>query len=432
MLKKFFQYVIPSMLTFLVNGIYVSVDGFFVGRTVGDIGLASINLAWPLAAVILAIGTGIGVGGSVNMSKYLGAGNKDKADRALGNTIILLLFASLVLTVGLFFFGRPLLKLMGATGEVLEMCHIYIRVLAFGTTVQVLGTGIIPLLRNQNKPITAMILSITNFAIDTVFSGVFVMLLGLGVKGAAIGTVLGQLVIFIPAVIILFKKENRVASKYYKLAKGSVWKIIRVGLPIIGLSFIPNVTILITNLQALKYGGTVAIASYAVISYVLCIGQLLAQGVGEGSQPLISYYFGAGDKKVVDQLRKWTYITSAGLSTFVMIIIVIFNSLIPSFYGASAETAEVLKVALLITSLSLPLFAYSRTTTEYFNAIGESRYASIMVYGEVIVALPITAILLPILFDLNCVWGIIVVVQILMLLVGLVLRKKSNAYRRTL
>ncbi len=428
MLKKFIKYVIPSMLTFVVNGIYVSVDGFFVGRTVGDIGLGSINLAWPLAAVILAIGTGIGVGGSVNMSKHLGAGNKDKADRALGNTIILLILSSILLSVALFFFGKPLLQLMGATGEVLEMCHSYIRVLAYGTIVQVLGTGIIPLLRNQNKPMTAMILSIANFAIDTVFSGVFVMMLGLGVKGAAIGTVLGQLIIVIPSLLLLFKKNNRVASKYYKLEKDSVWKIIRVGLPIMGLSFIPNVTILITNLQAIKYGGTVAIASYAVISYVLCIGQLLAQGVGEGSQPLISYYFGAKDKKAVDQLRKWTYITSVGLSAFAMIVIILLNSVIPTFYGASVETAEVLEVALLITALSLPLFAYSRSTTEYFNAIGESRYASIMVYGEVLVALPITAILLPVIFDLNGVWGIIVAVQFIMLLVGIVLRKKSKAF----
>lgn len=426
MLKKYLKYVIPTMLTFLVNGIYVSVDGFFVGRTVGDVGLGSINLAWPLAALILAIGTGIGVGGSVNMSKHLGAGNKDKADKALGNTIVLLVLSAIILSIILLLFGKPLLQLMGADGEVLEMSHTYIRVLAFGAIIQVLGTGITPLLRNQNRPMVAMILSVSNFVIDTVCSGVFVMLLGLGVKGAAIGTVIGQLVIVIPALVILFNKENRISLKYYKLYKDNVWKIIKVGLPIMGLSFIPNVTILIINIQAVKYGGTVAIASYAVISYILSIGQLLAQGVGEGSQPLISYYFGAKDKNAVKQLRNWAYITSIGVSTLAMILIILLNSLIPKFYGASAETAKVLESALLIASLSLPLFAYSRSTTEYFNAIEESKYSSIMVYGEVLVALPISALILPLIFDLNGVWSTLVAVQLIMLFVGVFLRKKNK------
>ena len=135
MFKKFFQYVIPSMLTFLVNGIYVSIDGFFVGRTVGDVGLASINVAWPLAALILAIGTGIGVGGSVIMSAHSGAGNKDKADKALGNTIMLLIVSSVLLSIFLLLLDKKLLQLMGAEDDILEMGHTYIRIMAYGTII---------------------------------------------------------------------------------------------------------------------------------------------------------------------------------------------------------------------------------------------------------------------------------------------------------
>ncbi len=427
MFKKFIQYVIPSMLTFLVNGIYVSIDGFFVGRTVGDVGLASINVAWPLAALILAIGTGIGVGGSVIMSAHSGAGNKDKADKALGNTILLLIVSSVLLSIFLLLLDKKLLQLMGAEGEILEMGHTYIRIMAYGTIIQVLGTGITPLLRNRNKPMTAMVLSISNFVIDTICSGVFVMLLGLGVKGAAIGTVIGQLVIVIPAILILFKKENRVASKYYRLHKDNILRIIRAGLPIMGLSFIPNVTILIINRQAVNYGGTTAIASFAVISYVLCIGQLLAQGVGEGSQPLISYYFGAGDRNKVHQLRKWTYITAIGISIFAMLLVILLRNVIPEFYGASVETAKVLETALLFSSFSLPLFAFSRVTTEYLNAINESKYSSLMVYGEVLAALPAAAVVLPLLFGLNGVWAAIVVVQLIMVIAGIILMRRNKA-----
>ena len=190
MKKEFLKYVIPSMITFLVTGIYVSVDGFFVGRTVGDIGLASVSFAWPIAALILAVGTGIGMGGAVNVSVHMGAGNKEKADKFLGNTITALLIASVALTVMLLMLGKPLLLLMGAKGELLELSSKYVCILAGGAILQVFGSGIPPLLRNKNKAWIAMILMVMNFVIDTTLSGVLVMLFKLGVAGAAWATLL--------------------------------------------------------------------------------------------------------------------------------------------------------------------------------------------------------------------------------------------------
>ncbi len=87
MKRDFFKYVIPSVISLLFTGIYVSVDGLFVGRAVGDAGIAAINIAWPIAAVILAAGTGLGMGGAINISHHLGAGRKELADKALGNTL---------------------------------------------------------------------------------------------------------------------------------------------------------------------------------------------------------------------------------------------------------------------------------------------------------------------------------------------------------
>lgn len=414
------------MITFLVSGIYISVDGFFVGRTAGDMGLGSINIAWPLAALILAVGTGIGMGGSVNISTHMGAGNKEKADKALGNTIMLLLFSSIVLSLILLFLGKPLLKLMGAEGDMLELGNGYIKILASGAIIQVFGTGITPLLRNQNKPWTAMVLMLANFAIDTTLSGVFVMLLGLGVKGAALATLAGQFIALVPALAILFQKEHRISSTCYKLHKDTIGHIIKVGIPVFGLSFIPSLTIVIINRQAIAYGGTTAIAGFAVVSYILSIGQLLLQGVGEGSQPLISFYYGANDLKAVKQLRKWTYTAAFTLSVIATAAIILLQGLIPRFFGVSPETAAVLQTALPICALSLPLYAFSRITSEYFNAVKESRYAALMVYGEAFVLLPASAILLPGFLNLNGVWGAIVLVQFLLLLAGLFLRMKSR------
>lgn len=416
------------MITFLVTGIYVSIDGFFVGQAVGDIGLASVNVAWPLAALILAIGTGIGMGGAVNISNHMGADEKEKANRAFGNTMVVLLLAAIGITSFLLIFGKPLLRLMGAEGEMLELSYGYLEILAYGAVFQVCGAGIPSLLRNRNKAWVAMAVMLLNFTIDTTLSGVFVMVLGLGVKGAALATVIGEGIALISALFILFKKDSRVPASCFKLCKETVGHILKCGLPIFGLSFIPSFTTMIINRQVITYGGTEAVAAFAVASYVLSIGQLLLQGVGEGSQPLISFYHGANDIKTVKLLRRWTYGTGIVLSIAILVGIQLLRNLIPAFFGVSKQTAAVLQIALPICAASLPLYGFSRITTEYFNAIKKSRDASIMVYGEAFLLLPVCAILLPIFYGLNGVWSAIVLVQFLLLLVGIGLRMKDRRF----
>lgn len=425
MKRKFWSYVLPSMISFLVTGIYVSVDGFFIGRAVGDMGLASINIAWPLGALILSIGTGIGMGGAVNISNHMGAGEKERADKAFGNTLVLLLLSSVILTLFLLIFGKALLQLMGAEGEMLELSTSYLQILAYGAILQVFATGITPLLRNQEKTSLAMVLTITNFVIDTILSGVFVLILGFGVKGAAFATLIGQFVAVIPALLILFRKEGRIPTSYFRLKKETVQHIIRVGAPVMWLSFIPSFTILIINRQAVIYGGTTALAAFAVVSYILPIGQCLLQGVGEGSQPLISFYHGAKDKHTVTLLRRWTYLTAFIISLVITLGIIIFQNVIPVLFNVSTETTTALQLALPLCSLSLPLHAFSRVTTEYFNAIKKSHYASIMVYGEALLILPVCAFLLPLVFRINGVWSAVVMVQFLLALAGGFLVKQS-------
>ncbi len=426
MKKEFWKYVIPSMITFLVTGIYVSVDGFFVGRTVGDLGLASVTLAWPIASLILAVGTGIGMGGAVNVSIHMGAGNKEKADKALGNAITALLIASAALTIILLLLGKPILRLLGAEGELLDLSSQYVHILAGGAVFQVFGSGITPLLRNQNKAWIAMVLMVTNFVIDTTLSGVFVMLLKFGVAGAAWATLIGQCVALVPALLILFKKENRVPPSSYKLNKETIGHILKVGAPIIGLSFIPSLTTLIINKQALAYGGTVALAAFAAISNTLTIGQLLLQGIGEGSQPLISFQYGANNHKALAKLRKWTYTLALVIGCVATVGMLLARSFVPRFFGISEEASSILQIALPLCALSLPFYAFSRVTTEYFNAIKKSRNASVMVYGEALVLLPLCAFILPMLLKLNGVWATLMVEQFLLVLIGLFLRVRSR------
>ncbi|GLC80750.1 MATE family efflux transporter [Lacrimispora brassicae] len=426
MKKEFIKYVVPSMIAYLFSGIYVSIDGLFIGQSVGDIGLASINMAWPLTAIILAIGTGIGMGGAINLSNYMGATEKEKADKALGNTITLLLIFSAILTIFLPLCAKPILKVLGANGQILELAYDYVRILGLGSILQVLGVGIMPLLRNQNKSWLAMVFMLMNFVFDTVLSGVFVIVLGYGVVGAALATLVGQSIALIPTLFILFRKENRVPTASYFLDSKIVQSIIKVGISPFALYLLVPLTIVLMNWQALSYGGTSAVAAYAVISYVLSVGQLLLQGVGDGSQPLISFHYGANNNIAVKQVKRWTYFTSIATGAVITLGIIAFNNTIPVLFGVSKETTEILLYALPVCAISLLFNAFSRSTSAYFYAIKEVRNASFMVYGEALIVLPICVLLLPKLLGVTGVWVAVTALQIILFFIALILLKRVS------
>lgn len=353
---------------------------------------------------------------------FIKALERKKASKGLGNTFILLLLASISISTILILLGKPLLRLLGASGELLELSYNYIRVLAYGAFLQFFGVGISPLLRNYNKTWITMVLMVGNFVIDTVFSGIFVVVLGMGVEGAAYATLMGQCIALIPALITLFKSEKVLISDW-KLEKTWVINIIKTGLPIFGLTYIPSVTIIIINYQAMAYGGTAAVAAFAVASYVISIGQLLAQGIGEGSQPLISYYYGANELNSVRKLKRWTYYTGFITTIVVVFGIIALRKVIPHFFNVTDDTAEIIHTALPLFALSLPLYAFSRVTTEYFNAIKKNKLSTIMVYGEALIILPICSIMLPLAMKLNGVWVIAIVSQFLISITGFLLLK---------
>ena len=190
--KNFFKNVIPSMLAFAFSGIYVIIDGIFVGRNTGDLGLAAVNINYPIAALMQALGTGIGMAGGIWISIKRGQKDVSKESVFLGNSIFLLLISSLLLMGTLLLTYPYILPLLGAKGELLKPSEDYLRIIIYGTFFQVLATGFIPLARNYNGVIRAMIAMIIGLITNTVLDYVFIVLFPWGTAGAAAATVLGQ------------------------------------------------------------------------------------------------------------------------------------------------------------------------------------------------------------------------------------------------
>lgn len=144
---EFFKFVIPSVIAFALSGIYAIVDGFFVGNTIGDAGLSAINIAYPIVAVLQALGTGIGMGGAVYYSIHKAEGKEKKAREFVAVGWWMLLLISIIATGIVYFSAETVLKLLGADHVVLQYATGYIKIIAIGAVLQIIGTGMIPFIR---------------------------------------------------------------------------------------------------------------------------------------------------------------------------------------------------------------------------------------------------------------------------------------------
>ena len=192
MRKQFYKYVIPSVLAFALSGVYAIVDGFFIGNSVGDIGLAAINIAYPITALIQSIGTGIGIGGSVELSVNIGKNDVKAQKSYFTATIFMLILASIICTAILHFASPTLLTAFGAEGELHTSAMAYLSIIVLGTVFQIMGTGLVPLIRNVVTSSAAMIAMLTGFATTIILDYTLIYIYSFGIAGAAIASITGQ------------------------------------------------------------------------------------------------------------------------------------------------------------------------------------------------------------------------------------------------
>lgn len=413
MLKEYLKYIIPTMITFTLGGVYSIIDGVFVGHAVGDAGLAGINVAFPLVAFIMAVGTGIGMGGGVISSIARGAGNEPKARRAMGTTLTMLAIAAVPIMALLFAFAEPICRLLGGQGETLAQAVAYTSVIAWGVPFQILVTGCTPLIRNQGKVAYAMTVQVLAGLMNVALDYVFVILLGMGTAGAAEATVISQASSFVLVLGFFLAKRNRIAWSDLRPDRRIALHALRLGLAPFGLTILPEATVVAINVNLSMYGGEQALAAYAVVSYTACVIQMLIQGVGDGSQPLISKHYGAGDADGVRRFRNTNYLITISLGVLGLAAMYLLRNQVPLLFGASAETAGLIAYALPIFSTAYVFYGFTHASTSYFYAVDDAKASSAIVYGEALLVV-LVVFGAAYLFGLDGIWLSVTIVQMVL------------------
>ena len=383
----FFRFVVPSVLAFALSGVYTIVDGFFVGNSLGDLGLAAITLGYPVCAFIQAAGTGVGLAGAIRFTILRGQGREEEAGGCAGGTAVLLAAVSVLLTGLVMCFLAPLLRLLGAEGETFSPTAEYVRVIALGAALQVFATGLVPFIRNLGGAAYAMGAMIGGFLTNIALDYLFVWVLSWGMAGAAWATLAGQGVTMLAAVWYLARKKAGFRLTAAGRLPGIALGLLRAALAPFGLTFSPTLTMILMNRFLMDFGGEGAVAAYGCVSYVTAIVYLLLQGVGDGSQPLISGYFSRGKLAAMQRARHLAYLAGGGVAAACLVVLLLLRGCVGTLFGASHETnGEVARVLPLFLATLLPL-AYVRITTAFLYATERSCLSYLLVYAEPVLLL---------------------------------------------
>lgn len=421
-MKPFFKYVFPSILSFALSGVYAIVDGFFVGNSLGDVGLSTINIAYPIIALIQAVGTGLGMGGAIYYSIYRAEKKEHEARMFIAGALWLMIISSIVLTAVILCWCNPMLRILGARGTMLFLGEKYVVIAALGTILQIFGTGLVPFIRNLGGSFYAMIAMASGFISNIILDYLFVLVLAKGITGAAIATVMGQGVTMLIALFYIVKKKQfTLVIQFSKIGKVSV-SILKIGMAPFGLAMSPNISLIIINRFSASYGGESAIATYACIAYIICIIYLIFQGVGDGSQPLISQYYGQRDFTGLKSIRRLAYSFAILLAVIGCVVMYLTRGSLGLVFGVSREVNREVAKIIPIFLISVPFVAIVRVTTASFYASEKSVFSYALTFIEPILML-IFMLILPSLFGGQVmIWWSTVIARVLSAILALILK----------
>lgn len=407
MFKTFLKCIIPSILANVLQSLYCVVDAYFVGIKTGDPGLASVSIAWPINALIIATGIGVGTGGAVLISTFLGKGEKKESRIAERETIILLLIMSVFCTVFFMLTKNIFLPLLGADGQIMSLADDYITVLIGGAVFTIFGSGMLPVLRNRGKLNIFTVIMILSMVMNVIGDYLLIFVFDWGIVGAAAATIAAQAVAAILSLIVLIK-ENRedYVSVTAKDIKQNLYvkKIFSIGLSPFVIYFAPSLALIITNIQCLNYGDESVVAAYATMTYLTFPLQRVVGGIAEGCQPLFSFYYGKGNLDYISKLKKICYISALILGAVIAVILIFTSRPLGTFFGISEKALSYFVQGMTIISSLFLCVGYTKIIQSFlFATLNEKKSAFLLLVESIIVA-PATLILLPITLDINGIW----------------------------
>lgn len=415
-MKSFYRYLIPSVIASVLLSTYALIDGIFIGQKIGDIGLSSINLAWPITSFIQCIGLALGLSAGIYISYMRGIKEYEKMAKMKLTVIIVILILSIIIGIILLLSCKQILILFGAEGQALTYAYDYIKIILLGSSFQMLGSALLPLLKNSGKVKTAAIASISSILTNLVLDYFFIYSLDYDLKGAALASVIAQGVAFL-ITIIAYRGEFHGISFSKEVFKELFFKALAPFL----LNFSYSVIIIITNALCLHYSSIEAVASYTLLSYLLYIISAISTGISDSIQPLFSYHYALKDIKTNIKMLKKCLLISFSISVVTSLLFYLFRNNLADLYNLSATSRSLYYDGLIFYLIGFLFVSFIKVTSSYLYSIDDKIKSNILILLEPLVLTLLYGIICGEIFGISGIWISFLAIQITLFIISLTL-----------
>jgi putative MATE family efflux protein len=370
--KLLWKFSLPGVIAMVVHATYYVVDSIFVGG-LGPDAIAAVTVVFPVMMLLLAIGSGVGVGSSSLVARRLGEKKREDANIALGQALGISLVLGILISIAGYLFGYPLLKLVGATNEIIGNSFSYFSIIILGAVFGLVNMVSANLVRAEGNPILPMITMIASTALNIGLDPVFIYALKMGVAGAALATVISQV---IPSVVLLsylfgHKTEYKVKLANFLPNFKILGEIFKIGAPQMLMMLLGSVTMAFT-IKVVSALGTIVIATFGIYGNIMQFGMMPCVGISGGAMPIIGYNYGARNNQRVRATLVRTIIVCTAITAMVSLLAIIFPQGLASIFNRSRDfltyAGQALRIAFLGFALEGSLIAF----TTYFQGTGQA------------------------------------------------------------
>jgi len=406
--KLLFQYAMPAIIAMTATSLYNIVDSIYIGHGCGALAFGALTVAKPFMDICAAFGSLVGVGASSLLAIYLGEKDYDKANRVLGNVIVMnVILSAIVMAVGLVWLD-PILYAFGASADTIVYAHEYMEIILYGNILTHVYFGLNAMLRSAGHPRFSMTATIVAVVVNIILDPLFIFGMGMGVRGAALATVISQGI----AVVWQFTKfmnKNELVRFHrgiWRLNKEITFRALAIGMSPFLYNIAHCFVVIIINNQLKNFGGDMAIASYGVINRLTFVFAMMVMGLNQGMQPIAGYNYGA---KKYDRMLESFFLTCL-YATGVMGIVFLLGECCPEvltrmFTHDPVLVSQTIKPMRIICS-SMLIVGFQMVTGNLFTSIGKAGKAIFLSLTRQVLYLIPLVIWMPTLFTdpINGVW----------------------------
>lgn len=380
--KLLLKLALPTVTAQIINMLYNIVDRIYIGHIpkVGALALTGVGVCMPLIMIVSAFAALVGFGGAPRASIYMGKGEYEQAEKTLGNCFLTQLIISAILTVVLFLGNRSFLMAFGASENTIEYGVRYMNIYAVGTVFVQLTLGMNMFITAQGFAKTGMLSVLIGALSNIILDPILIFGFDMGVRGAALATIISQALSCIWVVSFLFGKKTtlKIRMKNMRLEKKIILPSLALGLSTFIMQSSESIISVCFNSSLLKYGGDVAVGAMTILTSVMQFAMLPLQGLGQGAQPIISYNYGAGNKERVKGAFWLLLKCSMFYSVLFWAVVMLFPQMFVGMFTSDAVLAAFTRDALKIYMAVVGLFGIQMACQITFGALGNAK-ASILV-----------------------------------------------------